>query len=93
MDQTPTSTLRLIERLQNVGKSYYNYYVIDRLAAIKRKGSWQEGQSSRKRFKVVLGLDNRNINNRYRYSTFSDNRYRDQISICTYAHAHSVQGC
>ena len=41
---------------------------------------------------VMLGLDNRNIDNRYRYSTFSDNQYRDQISICTYAHAHSVQG-
>ena len=26
---------------------------------------------------LVLGLDNRNIDNRYRYSTFSDNRYRD----------------
>ena len=41
---------------------------------------------------LVLGLDNRNINNRYRYSTFSDNRYRNQISICTYAHVHSVHG-
>ena len=40
----------------------------------------------------MLGLDNRNIGNRYQYSTFSDNRYRDQILICTYAHAHSVQG-
>ena len=39
---------------------------------------------------LVLGLDNQNINNHYRYSTFSDNR--DQISICTYAHVHSVQG-
>ena len=41
---------------------------------------------------LVLGLDNRNVDNCYRYSTFSDNRYCDQISICTYAHAHSVQG-
>ena len=50
----------------------------------------------------MLVLDNQNIDNRYRYSTFSDNRYqystfsdnryRDQISICTYVHAHSVQG-
>ena len=40
----------------------------------------------------MLGLDNRNIDNHYRYSTFSDNRYCDQISICTYAHVHSVQG-
>ena len=48
---TPTSTLRLIEILQNVAKSYYNYCVIDRLAGIKRKWSWREGQSSKKRFK------------------------------------------
>ena len=41
---------------------------------------------------LVLGLDNRNIDNCYRYSTFSDNRYTDQISICTYVHVHSVQG-
>ena len=37
-----------------------------------------------------MGLDNRNIVIDI-YSTFSDNRYRDLISICTYAHAHSVQ--
>ena len=41
---------------------------------------------------VVQGLDNQYINNHYRYSTFGDNRYRDQISICTYVHVHSVQG-
>ena len=40
---------------------------------------------------IVLGLDSRNTNNCNRYSTFSDNRYRDQVSICTYAHVHSVQ--
>ena len=48
--ETPTSTLRLIEILQNVAKSYY-YCIADRLAAIKRKGCWREGQSSKKRFK------------------------------------------
>ena len=26
---------------------------------------------------LLLGLDNRNIDNRYQYSTFSDIRYRD----------------
>ena len=41
---------------------------------------------------LVLGLDNQNIDNRYRYSIFSHNRYHDQISICTYVHVHSVQG-
>ena len=40
--------------------------------------------------KLVLGHDDQNIDNHYRYSTFSDNRYHEQISICTYA--HSVQG-
>ena len=40
-----------METLQNVAKSYYNYCIIDRLAAIKRKGCWREGQSSKKRFK------------------------------------------
>ena len=39
-------------------------------------------------YNAVLGLDNRNIDNRYRYSTFSNNRYRDQMLICTYVHAH-----
>ena len=33
-----------------------------------------------------------NIDNCYQYSTFSDNGYRDQISICTYVHVHSVEG-
>ena len=32
------------------------------------------------------------IDNRYRYSTFCNNRYHDQISICTYVHVYSVQG-
>ena len=41
---------------------------------------------------LLLGLDNRNIDNRYQYSTFSDIRYHDQISICTYAYEHSVKG-
>ena len=43
------------------------------------------------RLKLVPGLDNQNIDNRYRYSTFTNNRYRDQILICTYAYVHSVQ--
>ena len=47
---------------------------------------WYQDTASRSasikllRYQIVLGLDNRNIDNRYRYSTFSDNRYRLYIS-------------